>query len=201
MKIFIEKYEKIRPNINTGDLILFSGWGPVAFGIKLVTQSKWSHVGMAFKMPEYDFACVWESTSLSNIPDLKSGMFVNGVQMSPLRDRIREYNGEVAIRHLLDFTLGTEELSALKSFRHLVRGRPYERDMAELFSSALPLSNEEDISSLFCSELIAETYQVLGLLDESKPSNEYTPADFSQDAGLPLSAGALGEEIMITVKE
>lgn len=199
MMQMIKTYENIRPDIQTGDLILFSGNGPIAFGIKLITRSKWSHVGMAFKMPEYDFVAIWESTSLSNIHDIESGMHVNGVQMSPLRDRIRNYNGDIAIRHLSDFTC---DLDKLKRFRSSVRGRPYEKDLFELFSAALPYpfsNNDEDISSLFCSELVAETYQTLGLLDEQKPSNEYTPSDFAQDANLHLSEGTLSDEVIIVI--
>jgi len=44
--------------------------------------------------------------------------------------------------------------------------------------------NEEDLSSLFCSELVAEAYQRLGLLTEGTPSNEFTPADFGGDINL-----------------
>ena len=37
---------------------------------------------------------------------------------------------------------------------------------------ALPFGkNKEDLSSVFYSELVAEAYQTLGLLDEKKPSN------------------------------
>jgi hypothetical protein len=39
--------------------------------------------------------------------------------------------------------------------------------------------NKEDLSSLFCSELVAEAYQKMGLLTEQLPSNEYIPKDFS----------------------
>ncbi len=57
--------------------------------------------------------------------------------------------------------------------------------------------NTEDLSSLFCSELVAEAYQRLGLLSEAKPANEYTPADFSEKKELQLLAGTLGNEIII----
>lgn len=46
--------------------------------------------------------------------------------------------------------------------------------------------NKENLSSLFCSELVAEAYQRMGLLPEVgsahkvKPSNEYTSRFFSR---------------------
>ena len=40
------------------------------------------------------------------------------------------------------------------------------------------------MSSLFCSELLAEAYQRMLLLSEDMPSNEYTPADWSEEKGV-----------------
>jgi len=65
--------------------------------------------------------------------------------------------------------------------------------------------NQKDLTSLFCSELLAETYIRMGLLpeDPKHPSNEYTPKDFSSDApatALPLQKGAkLSKEIILTI--
>ena len=86
------------------------------------------------------------------------------------------------------------------ALRREVAGREYEQDTLELIKAAYdgPFGhNEEDISSLFCSELVAEAYQRLGLLSEEKPSNEYTPADFSEKRDIALLAGSLGPEIVI----
>jgi hypothetical protein len=50
-------------------------------------------------------------------------------------------------------------LRALSNCRHEVSGRPYERDEIELLKSACDGKfgeNKEDLSSLFCSELVAE---------------------------------------------
>ena len=51
--------------------------------------------------------------------------------------------------------------------------------------------NQEDLSSLFCSELVAEAYQRLGLLPkppQGLPSNEYTPRDFAKNIDLQNNA-------------
>lgn len=79
-------------------------------------------------------------------------------------------------------------------------GREYEQDQIELIKAAYdgPLGrNSEDLTSLFCSELVAEAYQRLGLLSEEKPSNEYTPAEFSEKRQLKLLKGSLGKEIFL----
>ena len=50
--------------------------------------------------------------------------------------------------------------------------------------------NEEDLTSLFCSELVAEAYQSMGLLLPNEqggaPSNEYTPSYFCHTRPLDL---------------
>ncbi len=57
----------------------------------------------------------------------------------------------------------------------------------QLFKSAYDFiggKNKRDTSSLFCSELVAEAYQQMGLLTLDIPSNEFTPADFADLSGL-----------------
>lgn len=89
-------------------------------------------------------------------------------------------------------------------------GRPYETKLLQLMRSAVDefgdfilFKNSEDASSVFCSELIAATFQEVGILNKkAKPSNEYTPQDFSRkgDKDLPLANVdfSWGEEITIT---
>lgn len=82
----------------------------------------------------------------------------------------------------------------LIAFRTEVRGRPYEDNKIELIKSAYDGwlgENEEDLSSLFCSELVAEAYQRMGLLPDTVASNEFTPRDFSSSTkNLPLQLDA-----------
>jgi hypothetical protein len=196
-------YQNIRSNIETGDIVLFSGKGGISAGIKWFTQCDWSHVGMALRLPEWNLVLLWESTTLSNIKDLESGIARKGVQLVPLSERMKGYKGEVAIRHL-KIQRTPEMLQKLGEFRETVKGRKYEEDKIELIKAAYegPFGqNVEDLSTLFCSELIAETYQRIGLLSEEKPSNEFTPRDFSEkaDPKLSLLDGQLTEEIRVTV--
>ena len=58
-------------------------------------------------------------------------------------------------------------------------------------------ASDEDLSSLFCSELVAEAYQRIGLLGDSVPSSEYTPGDFAAHSRLELLSGELGPEIVL----
>ena len=193
-------YQNIRTNINTGDIELFSGKGGISAGIKWFTQCDWSYVGMALRLPEWNLVLLWESTTLSDIRGLESGQARKGVQLLPLSERVKSYRGDVAIRHLkIDRT--PQMMQQLLDFRETVKGRKYEEDKIELIKAAYdgPIGqNVEDLSTLSCSELVAETYQKMGLLSEAKPSNEYTPRDFSEEAKLGLKTGELSAEIRVT---
>lgn len=193
-------YETIRSELATGDIVLFAGTGFTSRLIQRATRCRWSHVAMVVHAPDLDMLALWESTTSSGLEDLRSGRAVRGVQLVPLSDRVRTYDGAIAVRRLEGVNLGRlDERQKLAEIRGELRGRPYEKSMLELAAAALEGSNggSEDLSSLFCSELVAETYQRLGLLPGGIPSNDYSPADFSAASGMRLLKGALGPEIVL----
>ena len=56
------------------------------------------------------------------------------------------------------------------------------------------------LEDVYCAELVALTYQRMGLLDGRRPVNWYDPGRFWSGDQLALAAGAtLGEEIHVTV--
>jgi hypothetical protein len=191
MTVTKKTYQQIRGSLKTGDIVLFSGKGGVSDWIKLFTGSKWSHVGMVLCLSQMDMVLLWESTTLSGLPDIESGQARKGVQLVPLSERLRMYKGDVAVRSLSK-PVTPEMETALGKFRKQASRLSYEENMVELIKSAWdgPLGgNKENLSSVFCSELVAESYQRLGLLEEPPkgwPSNEYTPRNFSSESGVPL---------------
>ena len=197
------QYEQIRTDLHTGDIVLFSGNRAISTVIRLSTMSRWSHVGMVVRLEDQDFVSVWESTKRgTGLPDLDSGQIRKGVQLTPLRDRVRTYPGRVSVRQLKEANLEAEDYEELWRLRKELGDRPYEKDRLELIKAAYdgPFGqNAEDLDSIFCSELVAEAYQSLGLLAESKPSNEYVSADFSASRKLQLLKGRLGDEIELRI--
>jgi hypothetical protein len=193
------KYENMRSKLQTGDLVLFSGKGGLSTSIKWFTSSRWSHLGMVVRPLDFDVVLLWEASPITDIKDIETGRTHKGVRLVALSERIQTYEGEVSIR-LLDVERKPEMLEALDRLRSDLKKRPFETDVLELLKSAWegPFGkNQPDLSSLFCSELVAEAYQHMGLLSRRKPSNEYTPRDFSEEGRLKLLKGRLGRERII----
>ncbi len=175
------KYSEIRNELKSGDMILFSGGGFVSRMIQMRTRSQWSHVGMVIKDDWWDMLLLWESTTLSKIKTVH-GRVRQGVAIRPLSEVIENYEGVVGVRQLTFPLTDAQELT-ISELRQEFKGREYEQSKSELFKSAYDFiggKNEEDLSSSFCSELVAEAYQRVLFLSEQTPSNEYTPADLAE---------------------
>ncbi len=190
--------------MRTGDIVLFSGSCRVGKLIKVLQRNTWSHIGMIVMDSNYDFPCLYESTHSDGLIDLDTGKITQGVQMVPFHEKVKVYPGSIGYRRLTnvaDQDLNHQSFSTLKSS---LQGKAFERSILQMVKANYdgPFGhNKEDLSSLFCSELIAASYQALGLLpnNDIKTSSEYTPSDFSSDK-LILSKQATLSEIRV-IKE
>lgn len=201
---FTPDYATLRRSLKTGDLLLFSGKSLASDSIKWATFSPWSHVGLVLRLPEHPFTCLWEASPDADLPCLDRGLPAPGAQLVPLEERLQRYPGSVGLRRLQGTRLRLKDLTALQGLRRQLTGRPYERNLLELAAAAYDGpggAQKENLASLFCSELVAEAYQALGLLGggtRQRPSNEYTPADFSErHENLPWQRGRLGPERLL----
>ena len=187
-------------DLSTGDIVLYSGRGSMSEMIRKFTFSKWSHVGMVINHPEFDLA-IWESTISTGVEDLESGCVCAGVKLVRLQNRIANYTGAISIRKLMGGTLPERRLQQLLALKEELNGKRYETSNLQLAKAIYdgPLGlNREDLTSIFCSELVAKAYQCLGLLPKHIPCNEYTPADFSQKKQIELLGGFyLSDEIPV----
>ena len=190
-----QEFQEILTLLKTGDVVLFSGKTGFSRSIKWFTVSHWTHVGMVIRLPEHPDPLIWESLRIPELPDVIDGTLKSGVQLLNLADRLRTCVADIAIRSLNE-PITSDMNGALLNFRETVRNRPYEQSMLQLFRSAWdgPFGqNQADLSSIFCSELIAGAYQAMGLLpcntSGGQPSNEYTPKYFSEQGPINLLGG------------
>ena len=168
--------------LKTGDIILFSGKGLIPFIIKLITFSKWSHVGLVIIDENYDYPLLYESTHDNSIKGLDNSRFNEGVQCVPLQARLDGYNGKAALRRLHN-----ADLSATRHKLNLMRkdcaGIAFETNKLELFSSVGWLwfiNVNGSLKEQFCSENTAQAHIELGLHDPKIAANKYSPAWYSR---------------------
>ena len=186
-------YESVKENLKYGDIVLFSGDDPQSNFLQ-IPVGEWSHVGIVYS----------EATTHKDVQLLES-IPSTGVHLINLGEKIKNYNGRVSIRHLNIYRTSIMKKD-LEHFYEEVKNRKYEKDLRELANATIDYGdkygttlNKEDLSQFFCSELVAEAYQRLGLLsnnDYLHPSNEYLPKDFA-DINIKLLKGELLPEVTI----
>lgn len=184
----LDDTKRLLTELDTGDVLLFSGNGFFSGLVKMATHSRWSHVAVVVRHQSLPgVPLIWQSVS-GEMADVR-GFTKNGVIITDLIRTVEKYySGYIGLRKL-EQPLNDEQLQVLnETFREL-DGRPYESGMSglwELFKSASDSGwtspNHEALDHIFCSELIAEVFMRLGFIKKTptEPSSEYTPLDFSQ---------------------
>lgn len=193
--------------VRDGDILLFSGPSLFSLAIRAFTDSPWSHCGMVIYPEPFENNA---QNSSAQIWDVSKKTYGGTVETYDLSKRLSAYDGMIAYRPLYHKSgmrgFLPPEKEAFRSIYDSLIGRPYEANKLELFKAAFDpkiLSyemalNEPDLSSIFCGELLAETYQRLGLFPKEKPSNEFVPADFSSDRLTILQKDYyFGDEVII----
>jgi hypothetical protein len=191
--------------LDTGDLLFFHGNDASAMAIQAATVSHWCHIGMVIRLdsPTIDDGAatttssssprlaLWESAyGTSGLRTLLDDSIRNGVQLVDLSARLRGYNrvfGCVKLRphgpHLREHV----RVKALECVRTL-NGRPYEEHYGNLFWAwwhwVTNVDTREDTSSFFCSELVAETLSLCGVMQRptsqcNHAASNFTVADFA----------------------
>jgi len=190
-------YNRIRRNLQTGDLILFHGLDLESEIIEIFELSLWSHVGMVVRMPCLNYPLLWESTPRHFLTDPLLDRPKAGPRLVSLDERLT-----MAIdKHLYDRFMvrslrihrSAQMLRTLSAFIaevHLMDFPGNWHMLKDFLEGRLLKARPDTRCSFYCAELIAETYMRLGLMRKSPPSNAYLPKDFAPGGNLTLQKGA-----------
>lgn len=196
-------FAELVPTLDTGDVLLFGGEGRFARTLKRVMRCRWSHVALVARPHRDGPLLLWEATDTTDLPDVVTREMTGGVILHELEVYLRHYAEETAIRKL-NVERTDEMRAALLRFYEEASGRPYKTSTLEMIRAMtrLPrlMNRKADTSSFFCSQLVAEAYQRMGLLPSDPPSNAYTPKDFSTRRRGPLRllrGATLGPEVLV----
>ncbi|SFQ96406.1 hypothetical protein SAMN04488564_101264 [Lentzea waywayandensis] len=190
----------------TGDVWVFRGRSAADRAIQAMTNSPVNHVGMAIVIDDMP-PLMWHAELGKSLKDMWSGTHQRGAQLHDLRDAVVTWHdkyGQRAWLRQLDHEVTREmEDAALRTVARL-DGTPFP-STAKLASrwarGRIPLRPKGDatIESAFCAEIVAVTYEEMGLLSKRRP-NWYDPGKFWSGDDLDLLNGAkLGREIEIVV--
>ena len=191
----------------TGDLWLFRGRSGADRAIQVTTNSPVNHVGMAVVIEDMP-PMMWHAELGKSLRDLWSGGHHRGVQLHDLRAAVlvwaRRYGQRAWLRQLEPPPTRAQEDAVLRTVARL-DGTPFPSSAQLAWRWArgrVPLRSrrlgQEGLESAYCAEVVAVTYEAMGLLPAGRDPNWYDPGRFWSGDDLALSGGfALGTEISV----
>ncbi len=192
----------------TGDLWLFRGSSGADRAIRSVTNAPVNHVGMAVVLDDLP-PLMWHAELGRSLPDVWTGTHQRGVQLHDLIDAVttwaHRYGQRAWLRQLSGTLTAEHEDAVLRTIARL-DGTPFPSTAAlaaRWLRGRLPHPRRRpapELETAYCAEVVAATYQAMGLLPGHHRPNWYDPGRFWSGDGLPLAEGfALGGEIEVAV--
>ena len=199
----------------TGDIWIFRGRSAPDRAIQAMTNSPVNHVGMSLAIEDMP-PLMWHAELGRSLPDLWSGTFHRGVQLHDLGDAVTVWAhryGQRGWLRQLEPPIGKEiEDKALRAVARL-DGTPFPSSVELAWRWArgrLPrvrarkragaADENAPLETAYCAEVVAVTYQDMGLLPRGKHPGWYDPGRFWSGDDLVLcDRYRLGDEIAVAI--
>ena len=195
----------------TGDIWLFRGQSGADRAIQTLTNSPVNHVGMAVVLDDLP-PLMWHAELGRSLTDVWAGEHRRGAQLHDLNDSVvvwaERYGQRAWLRQLQPEVSREAEDAVLRTVAR-VDGTPFPTSAglaARWLSSKLPKAargrgrSDDSLESAYCAEIVAMTYQAMGLLPADRAPGWYDPGRFWSGDGLELLGGSsLGAEIQVDV--
>jgi hypothetical protein len=186
---------------STGDIWLFRGRSMADRAIQTVTNSPVNHVGMVVALDDLP-PLLWHAELGRSLPDVWTGERQRGVQLHLLGDAVRTWSaryGQRAWMRPLEGQIERSHEDALMRVIERFDGRPFPTT-AGLARQWLTgrFRRRSALETIYCAELVATTYQQMGLLPSRRPASWYDPGRFWSGDRIDLVPPfALGEEVAV----
>jgi hypothetical protein len=187
---------------STGDIWLFRGRSVADVAIRAVTNSPVNHVGMAVAIDDLP-PLLWHAELGRSLPDVWTGERQRGVQLHLLRDAVTTWErryGQRAWMRPLEGPLRREHEDRLMETIERFDGRPFPTTpgLARQWLTGRVRRRESSLETIYCAELVATTFQHMGLLPKRRPASWYDPGRFWSGDRIDLVPPfALGGEVRI----
>jgi hypothetical protein len=191
----------------TGDVWVFRGRKMADRAIQVATNSPVNHVGMSVVIEDLP-PLMWHAELGRSLPDAWTGARQRGVQLHDLRDAVSVWGGRYGqrawLRQLDPVVTAEMEDAVLRTIARL-DGTPFP-STAQLASRWLlgrvpapgQRGGDARLETAYCAQVLAVTYQAMGLLPAARRPGRYDPGSFWSGDNLGLPAGfRLGGEIPV----
>lgn len=193
----------------TGDVWLFRGHTAADRAIRIATNSPVNHVGMSVVIDDLP-PLMWHAELGRSLPDAWSGKRQRGVQLHDLQDSVLVWGnkyGQRAWLRQLDKPVTREMEDAVLRTIARMDGTPFPsvpKLASRWLTGRIPVvghqARETDLETAYCAEVLAVTYQAMGLLPASRRPGWYDAGRFWSGDELRLSSGfALVGEIAVSI--
>lgn len=205
-------YNELAPLLKTGDIVLYHGDSHFQDIIDKLTGSPYNHMSMVVLSKDIGLndqsapILLWESTPYTITEDQELHKPKAGPTLVDLKTRIEDElkRGmfQVFVFRQLDHELTPKMYGKLKKAIRKVHPDKFPTDLWFFIKGIIGrwFNREVQRSTYFCSELIAYTYQEMGLLTKEHPADYYEPKDFSLKGQLNLQdQQSLGENLILEI--
>ncbi len=193
----------------TGDVWLFRGHKMADRAIQVSTNSPVNHVGMSVVIEDLP-PLMWHAELGRSLPDLWSGTHQRGAQLHDLREAVivwaTRYGQRAWLRQLEHPLTRETEDAVLRTIARL-DGTPFpstSRLAWRWLRGRVPKlkrsAADANLETAYCAEVVAVTYEAMGLLSGGRGPNWYDAGRFWSGDNLNLPAGSrLGKEIAVQI--
>ncbi len=186
---------------STGDIWLFRGTALADLTIRAATNSPVNHVGMVVALDDLP-PLLWHAELGRSLPDVWTGERHRGVQLHLLAEAVTTWNARYKQRawvRQLEGPIERHHEDRLMEVIDRFDGRPFPTAIGLLRGWLRGRARRpSSLETVFCAELVATTYQHIGLLPRTHPASWYDPGRFwSGDRIALVPPYALSAEIAV----
>ena len=187
---------------STGDIWLFRGRSFADVAIRAVTNSPVNHVGMVVAIDDLP-PLLWHAELGRSLTDVWTGELQRGVQLHLLSEAVRTWNERYRQRawvRQLEGTIERHHEDRLMETIDRFDGRPFPTTLGLVrqWATGRFRHRSSSLETIYCAELVATTYQHMGLLPRRRPASWYDPGRFWSGDRVELVAPfALSREVAV----
>ncbi len=167
---------------STGDIWLFRGRSIADRAIQTLTNSPVNHVGMVVALDDLP-PLLWHAELGRSLPDVWTGERQRGVQLHRLEEAVTTWSDKYGqrgwVRQLTGGTLERDHEDRLMEVIDRFDGRPFPTTPGLVRQWVTGRwRRSSSLETIYCAELVATSYQHMGLLPRRRPASWYDPGRF-----------------------